>query len=116
MILKSSTVIEYNNFYFNDAIFKNEANLAIFWLKNNNKSFMSHKELHNIKMQGTEGVLIIQTYWYLNAIIYYYYCIVIPYALILSPRNIPNIKLPNKAIVDQNTSIIISTYFSIVIL
>ena len=56
MISKSIAVIEHNDFFIGDAIFNNESDLAIFRYKNTNKKFMSHDELHNIKMQGSEGV------------------------------------------------------------
>ena len=43
-------------FFIGEAIFKNEPDLAMFRYKNTNDKFMSHEELHNIKMQGSEGV------------------------------------------------------------
>ena len=37
-------------------IFNNEPDLAMFRYKNTNDKFMSHEELHNIKMQCSKGV------------------------------------------------------------
>ena len=57
MISKKIAVFENNNFFIGDSIFNNEPNLAMFQYKTTNDKFMKDEELHNIKMQGSEGVL-----------------------------------------------------------
>ena len=56
IISKGSAVIEHYDLLIGDAIFNNEPNLAMFRYKNTNEPFMSHEELHNIKMQNSKGV------------------------------------------------------------
>ena len=55
MISKSIAVIEHDDLFIGDAIFNDELDLAMFRYKNENEKFMSHEELHNIKMTP-EGV------------------------------------------------------------
>ena len=60
MILKSITVIKHDDFFFGDVIFNDDPDLAIFRYKKE-KKIVSHKNLnHDIKMQVSKGVLIIQ--------------------------------------------------------
>ena len=56
LILKSITVIENNDIFFNDGIFNDIPKLAIFRCNNKNEKFMSHKKLPYIKMQVLEVV------------------------------------------------------------
>ena len=56
MISKNIAVIEHADLINNDLIFNDEPNLAMFRYKNENEKFMSHEELHNIKMQALKGV------------------------------------------------------------
>ena len=56
MILKSITVIEHDDLFFNDAIFHNEPDLAMFRYKSETK-IVSHEDLdHDNKMQVSNGV------------------------------------------------------------
>ena len=56
MISKNIALIEHDDFFIGDAIFNDDPALATFRYKNTNDKFMSHEELHNIKMQGSEAV------------------------------------------------------------
>ena len=56
MICKNIAVVEHNYFFIGYTIFNDEPDLAMFRYQNTNDKFMSHEELHNIKMQGFEGV------------------------------------------------------------
>ena len=58
MIFKSITVIEHDDLIICDAIFNQKPYLAMFWFKTVNEKFRSHKELHNNKMQASEGVFL----------------------------------------------------------
>ena len=57
MISKSIAVIEHNDLFYGDLIFNDEPDLAMFRYKNENKNFLSHEELQNIKMLVSEGVI-----------------------------------------------------------
>ena len=66
MIFKSITVIKRDDLFFGDAIFNDEPDLAMFRYKKE-KKIVSHENLDNdIKMQVSNGVLIIQSYRYLS--------------------------------------------------
>ena len=56
MISKSIAVIKHNDLFYGDLIFNDEPDLAMFRYKNENEKFVSHEELQNIKMLGSEGV------------------------------------------------------------
>ena len=62
MILKSITVIEHDDLFFGDAIFNDEADLATFRYKKEKKIFTHENFDHDIKMQVSQGVCIIQFY------------------------------------------------------
>ena len=57
MISKSIAVIEHNDLFYGNFIFNDEPDLAMFWYKNENEKFVTHKELQNIKMLASEGVI-----------------------------------------------------------
>ena len=57
MISKSIAVIEHNDLFYGDLIFNDKPDLAMFRYKNENKKFLSHEELQNIKMLASEGVI-----------------------------------------------------------
>ena len=64
MILKSIIVIEHDDLFFGEAIFNDDPDLAMFRYKKG-KKIVSHENLdHDIKMQVSKGVLIIQSYRY----------------------------------------------------
>ena len=56
MISKNIAVIDHNDFFIGDTIFNDEPDLAMFRYQRTNDKFMSNKELHNIKMQGSKHV------------------------------------------------------------
>ena len=56
IISKNIAVIEHDDFFIGDAILNDEPYLAMFRYENKNDKFISHSELHNIKMQGSKGV------------------------------------------------------------
>ena len=57
IISKSIAVIEHNDLFYGDLIFNDEPDVAMFRYKNENKKFVSHEELQNIKMLASEGVI-----------------------------------------------------------
>ena len=66
MILKSITVIELDDLFFGDAIFNDEPDLAMFRYKKE-KKIVTHENFGNdIKMQVSQGVMIIQSYRYFS--------------------------------------------------
>ena len=66
MIIKSITVIEYDDLFFGGAIFNDDPDLAMFRYKKETIIF-SHENLeNNIKMQDSKGVFIIQSYRYFS--------------------------------------------------
>ena len=60
MISKSIAVIEHNDLFFGYLIFNDKPDLAMFRHKNENKKFVTHEELQNIKMLASESVI----YWF----------------------------------------------------
>ena len=66
MIFKSITVIEHHDLFFGDAIFNVEPDLAMFRYKNEMKIVSQENLNHDIKMQVSQVVLIIQSYKYLS--------------------------------------------------
>ena len=50
MISKSIAVIEHNDLFYNDLVFNDEPDLAMFRNKNENEKFVSHEELQHIKI------------------------------------------------------------------
>ena len=57
MICKNIAVIEHNDLFYGDFIFIDQPDLAMFRYNNENEKFVSHKELQNMKMLASEGVI-----------------------------------------------------------
>ena len=65
MIIKSITVIEYDDFFFGVAIVNDEPDLAMFRYKKEDIKIVSHKNLdHDMKLPIPKRVLNIQSYRY----------------------------------------------------
>ena len=118
MILKSITVIEHDDLFFGNAIFNDEPDLAMFRY-NKEKKIVSHENLdHDIKMQGSKGVLIIHFNRYFSTKHLLLYCIAPPRLCLhsLAPSPPPIIKSPKQTIVGQGTTIIYFNHsFTIII-
>ena len=58
VILKSTTVIEHDDLYFDENICCDELDMAMFRYKNKDKIIVSHKDFdHDIKMHVSKGVV-----------------------------------------------------------
>ena len=119
IILKSIIVIKHDHLFFGDVIFNDKPDLALFRYKKE-KKIVTHENFdHDIKMQVSQNVMIIQSYRYSSNKLSLLYCKAPPKLCLhsLAP-SLPSItKSPKLAIVGQGTTIIyFKVYFNIVII